>query len=209
VSAAMQATDISSAIAQWTSWSFHGPIIFYTIRDIGTDPTNVDDNMGMLDYSGTPKPVFAAVQQQLAAAAVPAPTAPPATTPPTPPTAPPEPKVALRIPNIVGGLGKVAKPARGTVTMRIPVTLDSSSTVAVSVRFTTASVPPNVNARSGVDYVAKAGVLTFAPGQTRLFVTVTILAHSRRVPNDLFIVRFSDPSHAVLGGYGIGVGLIT
>jgi hypothetical protein len=205
VSAATQATNISAAITQWTSWSFHGPLIFYTIRDIGTDPTNVDDNMGMLDHSGAPKPGFAAVQQQLAAAAAPEPTAPPAT--PAPP-APPQPKVAPRIPTILPGLGKIAKPARGTVTMRIPVTLDTAGTVAVSVRYTTASAPPSANARSSVDYVGKSGVLTFAPGQTRLYITVTIRAHNRPVPNDVFIIRFSHPSHAVLGGYGIGVGVI-
>jgi hypothetical protein len=189
VSPALQAADISAAIAQWTSWSFHGPIIFYTIRDIGTDPTNVDDNMGMLDHSGAPKPVFAAVQQQLTAA------------PAAPPVTPP-------LPQILPGLGRIAKPAHGTVTMHIPVTLDSASTVAVTVHYKTASAPPTVNARAGVDYVGTAGTLTFAPGQTRLSVTVTIRAHNRRVPDDVFIVRFSHPNHAVLGGYGIAVGII-
>jgi polysaccharide biosynthesis protein PslG len=206
VTPAVQAADISAAITQWTSWSFHGPIIFYTIRDSGTDPSNVDENMGLLDASGAPKLVFSAVQQQLAAP--PAPAAPPATPAPTAPPAPPAPHVTTPVAHIVPGVGKVAKPARGTVTMRIPVTLDIRSSVAVTVHYTTASLPPTANARSGVDYVGKAGVLTFAPGQTRLDITVTVRAHSRRIPNDRFIVRFSDPSHAVLGGYGIAIGVI-
>ncbi len=193
VSPSAQATNISAAITQWTSWSFHGPIIFYTVRDSGTDPSDVDQNMGMLDHSGVPKAVFGAVQQVLAT-----------TTPPVPPVPP----VTPRIPHITAGVATVAKPAHGAVTMRIPVTLDVRSTVAVSVRYKTVSAPPTVNARSSVDYVGTSGTLTFAPGQTRLYVTVTIRAHNRPVPNDRFVVRFADATHGALTGYGIGVGNI-
>jgi polysaccharide biosynthesis protein PslG len=183
VSAATQATDISAAIDQWTSWSFHGPIIFYTIRDLGTDRSDVNENMGMLDHSGSPKPVFAMVSSQLRA---PVPT----------------------LPSIVGGVGSIAKPVKGTATLRIPVSLSARSAVAVSVHYMTVSIPPGLNARSGVDYVGKAGTLTFAPGQTRVFVSITVLAHNRRIKNDMFIVRFAQPSHATLGGYGFGLGVI-
>jgi len=37
---------------------------------------------------------------------------------------------------------------------------------------------------------------------------VTVRARSGHIPNDRFIIRFSHPSHAVLGGYGIGLGII-
>ena len=67
VSEATQADDITAAIDQWTSWSFHGPIFFYTIRDLGTNRSDVNDNMGMVDHAGAPKPVFAAVRRQLQA----------------------------------------------------------------------------------------------------------------------------------------------
>ena len=215
VSPSAQATNIAAAITQWTSWAFHGPIIFYTVRDSGTDLSDVDQNMGMLDHSGAPKPVFAAVQQLLATttpttpappATVPPTTAPPTTAPPT--TAPPVPTVTPRIPQIAAGVGTVAKPAYGTVTMRIPVSLDVRSAVAVSVRYKTVSAPPTANARSSVDYIGTSGTLTFAPGQTRRYITVTIRAHNRHVPNDLFVVRFGAPTHGVLTGYGIGLGVI-
>jgi hypothetical protein len=192
VSAAVQARYISAAIAQWTSWTFHGPIIFYTIRDSGTDPSDVDQNMGMLEHSGAPKLVYTAVRNAL-------------TLPPPPP---PAPKVTSPLAHIVPGIGTVTKPRHGSVTMRIPVSLDARSAVAVTVKYTTASVPPNVNARPGVDYVGEKGVLTIAAGQVRAYITVTVRAHSGRVPNDRFIIRFSHPSHAVIGGYGVALGVI-
>ncbi len=192
VSPAVQATYISAAIAQWTSWSFHGPIIFYTIRDSGTDPSDVDQNMGMLDHSGAPKLVYTAVRNALALPQ----------TPPTPPGPPPT------TPHIVPGIGTVTKPEHGSVTMRIPVSLDARSAVTVSVKYRTDSVPPNVNARAGVDYVGKTGVLTFAPGQARAYITVTVRARVGSIPNNRFIIRFSHPSHAVLGGYGVALGVI-
>ena len=67
VSESTQAAYISAAIDQWTTWSFHGPIFFYTIRDLGTDLTDVNDNMGMVRRSGAPKAVFGSVRVALQA----------------------------------------------------------------------------------------------------------------------------------------------
>lgn len=67
VSEATQATYITAAIDQWTSWSFAGPIMFYTTRDLGTDRQDVNDNMGLVDRSGAPKPVFSSVRRTLQA----------------------------------------------------------------------------------------------------------------------------------------------
>jgi hypothetical protein len=65
VSAATQAEYMTAEIKQWTSWSFHGPIIFFSIRDSTTDRQSLNGNMGMLYYSRAPKPVFAAIKQLL------------------------------------------------------------------------------------------------------------------------------------------------
>ena len=67
VSEATQAVYITAAINQWTSWSFAGPIMFYTTRDLGNDRRDVNDNMGMVDRSGAPKPVFSSVRRTLQA----------------------------------------------------------------------------------------------------------------------------------------------
>jgi hypothetical protein len=65
VSLATQAAYIAAAIKQWTSWTFHGPLIFFSARDTSTNRHSVNDNMGMLFYSGAPKPVFAALRKVL------------------------------------------------------------------------------------------------------------------------------------------------
>jgi hypothetical protein len=266
VSEATQASYVTAAIAQWTSWGFHGPIMFYTMRDLGTDRWNVNDNMGMVDRSGTPKPVFASVRRQLQAPRGVRATAtvggadvtwsPPSWDYGRPitgytviaassgatetvsgsarsasfalgadisemfsvvPLRGSDTGVASalsnvvtpRVPNIVPGAGSVAKPQSGTVTMRIPVVLDAPSAGTVSVQYTTASFPPSVNARPGVDYEPSSGLVGFAPGQTVAYVEVTIRANPEAVSNDMFFVVFSNPRQARLAGYfGLGLGVI-
>ena len=41
--------------------------MFYTTRDLGNDRRDVNDNMGMVDRSGAPKPVFSSVRRTLQA----------------------------------------------------------------------------------------------------------------------------------------------
>jgi polysaccharide biosynthesis protein PslG len=267
VSQQMQAQDISAAITQWTSWSFHGPIIFYTIRDLGTNLADVNENMGMVDRSWAPKQVFATVRRQLqapqdvhATATVGA-----AAVTWSPPSydygraitgykivASPSgasqnvsgdsrsvtfalgngiAERFLVVPlrgsdagvqsamsnevtpgavNIVPGVASVAKPFSGTVTMRVPVTLDAPSNDTVTVQYSTASFPPTVNARPGVDYVSTSGTVAFAPRQTLAYVNVTVKANRAVVADDLFLLLFSHPHQGNLGGYfGLGIGLIT
>jgi hypothetical protein len=266
VSEATQASYVTAAIAQWTSWGFHGPIMFYTMRDLGTDRWNVNDNMGMVDRAGRQKPVFASVRRQLQAPREVRATAsvggaevtwsPPSwdygrvitgyrvlaassgatatvsgsarsatfalgtdisETFSVVPLRGSDPGVASapsnvvtpRAPNIVPGVGSVAKPQSGTVTMRIPVVLDAPSAGTVSVEYTTASFPPSVNARPGVDYESTSGLLAFVPGQTVAYLEVTIRANPDPVANDMFLVVFSNPRQAHLGGYfGLGIGVI-
>jgi hypothetical protein len=183
VSEGTQAQYTVDAIRQWESWSFHGPFFLYTIHDLGTNSNAWDQNMGMLDYHGSPKPVAAAVTALLAGAG---------------------------IPSVTPGAGTQVAPYSGTATLHVPVTLDQPSRNAVSVAYTTLSLPPNVNARAGVDYDARSGTVTFAPGQTRADVAITIRAAHGAVSHDIFFVRFHDPTNAVLGGYfGLGIGVIT
>ena len=265
VSEATQAASIAAAIDQWTAWSFHGPIMFYTMRDLGTNALDVNDNMGMVDRSGAPKAVFASVRRQLQAprhvrATA---TAGAASVTWSPPpwdygrsitgytviassgatatvsgsarsvtfalgnsiaarfsvvplrgteqgvASDPSNWVTPGTPNIVPGVASVKRSRTGTVTMRIPVRLSVPSASAITVNYSTASAPPSVNARPGVDYRARSGTLGFAPGQTLAFVPVTVLANTARVPNDVFLIRFSNPIHATVGGYyGLGIGFI-
>jgi hypothetical protein len=65
VSTSVQATYITAAIKQWTSWSFHGPLFVFSIRDYSTDRRLADANMGLLYSSGAPKPVYPAVKKLL------------------------------------------------------------------------------------------------------------------------------------------------
>jgi hypothetical protein len=183
VSESTQAKYTVDAIRQWESWSFHGPFFLYTIHDLGTNKNAWDQNMGMLDYRERAKPVFGAVKALLAGAG---------------------------LPSVQPGVGRRGAPRSGTATLRVPVTLDQPSRSTVTVRYMTLSAPPKVNARPGVDYDARSGTLTFAPGQTRAAVAITIRAAHGHVANDVFLVRFHDPTHAVLGGlYGLGIGVIT
>jgi hypothetical protein len=113
-------------------------------------------------------------------------------------------------PTIVPGVGTATKPGSGTVTMHIPVVLSAASATTTTVQYTTVSSPPTVNARPGVDYNQISGTVTFAAGQTTAVVNVTVRAHDASVRNDVFLVSFSHPTRATLGGYyGLGVGVIS
>jgi hypothetical protein len=65
VSESTQAAYVTAEIKQWTSWNFHGPLIFFSIRDSSTNRQTLNDNMGMLYNSGAPKPLFGALQHLL------------------------------------------------------------------------------------------------------------------------------------------------
>ena len=55
----------------------------------------------------------------------------------------------------------------------------------------------------------RSGSLVFAPGQRVAYIDVTIRANPATVPNDVFLVVFSRPLQANMGGYhGLGLGVI-
>lgn len=78
---------------------------------------------------------------------------------------------------------------------RFTVRLSEASDAPVSVRWATA----DVTARAGVDYTARAGVLTFDPGQRSLTVEVPLLNNFAREPDEIFKLLLSNPANDVLG----------
>ena len=65
VSKPQQTAYTTAAVKQWTSWTFSGPLMLFSLRDFSTDARSLDDNMGMLYNSGAPKPLYAALKQLL------------------------------------------------------------------------------------------------------------------------------------------------
>jgi hypothetical protein len=89
----------------------------------------------------------------------------------------------------------------GTRGLTFTVTLSRASTVPVTVRWGTA----NGTAVAGSDYAAGSATLTFAPGQTQKTVTVQVRGDRTRERDEYFLVRLSNPGHAVVGtGTGVG-----
>ena len=79
----------------------------------------------------------------------------------------------------------------------IPVTLNRSSTSAVTVDYATA----DGSAVSGTDYTSAAGTLTFAPGVTSQSIHLTALPNSTHQPTKTFHVTLANPtpSDVVIG----------
>jgi len=105
----------------------------------------------------------------------------PATLPPTP---------TLTISDQVG-----FEPTSGSGTFTFVATLSSASTQSVTVNYATS----NGSATAGADYTQANNILTFAAGETRKTIIVTVLADT---PNDerdeTFTVTLSNPSGATL-----------
>jgi uncharacterized repeat protein (TIGR01451 family) len=82
------------------------------------------------------------------------------------------------------------------------VTLSAPSPeAAVSVNFATA----DATATAGLDYLARSGTLTIAPGDTQATLSVPILSDQIHEPDEVFLVNLSSPTNAVLGNaQGIG-----
>jgi hypothetical protein len=95
------------------------------------------------------------------------------------------------------------EPRSGTalITFHVELSKPSGRTVTASFRTT------NLSAVAGRDYVAQTGMLTFAPGETRKSITVTILADSKKEFDEAFAVKLSDLVH-VAPGDTVGIGTI-
>jgi peptidoglycan/xylan/chitin deacetylase (PgdA/CDA1 family) len=89
-----------------------------------------------------------------------------------------------------------------TTTLDVPVLLSAPSGRTVTVAYRTA----DATASAGQDYLAVSGTLTFAPGQTRRTVTLTVLGDDEHEATETLTVTLSSPSHASLAR---GVATIT
>lgn len=63
-----QADRLRSGFEQWRSWSFTGPLFWYSHRDKGTDAEDPEDNFGLATVEGRPKPALAALRDVTKAA---------------------------------------------------------------------------------------------------------------------------------------------
>ncbi|MBV8949793.1 MAG: cellulase family glycosylhydrolase [Actinobacteria bacterium] len=66
VTEAQQADWVSQYVQLWNSWSFTGPLMFFTVRDLGTSADNTD-HFGFTRTDLSPKPAYTALIQALAA----------------------------------------------------------------------------------------------------------------------------------------------
>jgi hypothetical protein len=67
VSEASQATLVRDGYAKWKTWSFAGPLFWYSARDQGTNTVDREQNFGLVKYDYAPKPSFSAYQAVAAA----------------------------------------------------------------------------------------------------------------------------------------------
>lgn len=65
VSEAQQADWVRQYVQLWNSWSFTGPLMFFSARDIGTSSNN-SDHFGFTRVDLSPKPAYSALVQTLA-----------------------------------------------------------------------------------------------------------------------------------------------
>jgi Ca2+-binding RTX toxin-like protein len=74
------------------------------------------------------------------------------------------------------------------------VTLDAPSTQSVSVSFNNG----NATAANGSDYVAQAGTLTFAPGQTSLTIQIPLIDNATAEATEYFKLNLFNPVNGTL-----------
>jgi Calx-beta domain/FG-GAP-like repeat/FG-GAP repeat len=88
----------------------------------------------------------------------------------------------------------------GAVSATFTVSLSSAYGQPVTVNFATADGA----ATAGSDYRAKAGTLTFAPGQTSQTITVEVIGDRLPEPTETFVVNLSNPTNSVIAdGQGV------
>ncbi len=99
--------------------------------------------------------------------------------------------------------GAVSQPEGAATTVSVPIRLSAPSGRTVTAPWHT----EDQTAKAGSDYTATSGTVTFAPGETTKYVTVTVLNDSVSEPDEGFLIRFTGATNAKLGGF-YGVGLV-
>jgi hypothetical protein len=89
----------------------------------------------------------------------------------------------------------VLEPASGTTNVLFDVLLSQPSGRTVTVKYATAGQ----TAQAGADFVAKSGLLTFAPGVTTQTISITINHDTVSEPDEVFAVNLRAPVNATLG----------
>jgi outer membrane protein assembly factor BamB len=113
-------------------------------------------------------------------------------------------------PRIQPRIGVAEEGDSGTTTLEMPVTLSRPIGQPVTVAWSTIGF----TARSGRDFTASSGTLTFAPLQTEASVSIPVIGDTRREPPEVFFVSFRNPTNARIAGLfgsgatGIGLGVI-
>ncbi len=112
---------------------------------------------------------------------------------------------------IVPGSTSVAEGSSGTTAINVPVTMLVPSGLTVTVEWTTtvAVGGPAGQATAGIDYVTVSGLATLLPGETATTVTILVNGDAVIEPDEYFVVSFSNPTNATIGGFfGLGFGQI-
>lgn len=99
----------------------------------------------------------------------------------------------LRLPTAV--IGQVEGNA-GSTNVTLTVTMDRTSISPVTVNYTTVNGTATI---VDLDYVATAGTLTFAPGETTKTITVAVNGDTKLEDYQRFTVKLSAPSGATIG----------
>lgn len=111
-------------------------------------------------------------------------------------------------PLVIPGLVPMYEGGPGTSTViHLPVTLTAPSDVTVSAEWATRLEwhgHPG-QATPGGDYAEASGTVTFAPGQTRTTVDVTVYGDAISEGTEYIVVAFTSPTNARIGGFwGLG-----
>ena len=107
---------------------------------------------------------------------------------------PPPPPPVISIPVISISAASIAEGNAGRRPMVFTVSLSQASMRPVTVRWGMA----NGTATAGRDYVATAGSLTFAPGQTRRTITALVIGDRTAEADEAFRVGLASPVNATL-----------
>src|SRR5262249_39228554 len=105
------------------------------------------------------------------------------------------------LPSLTIGNTSLTEGNNGTTNATFRVSLSAPSSVAVTVRYTTA----DATATAGSDYQAASGTLTSAAGETSKTITVPVIGDRLAEPNETFLVNLSQAVNAdVAAGQGTG-----